>query len=91
MSRSDQEFYKKPATETVSFKNGFHGRTMGALALTWKEQYRKPFEPLMPGNAFATYGDLKSAAKVIKRGKTAVVFVEPAQGEGGIFQPMRNF
>ena len=91
MSRSDQEFYKKPATETVSFKNGFHGRTMGALALTWKEQYRKPFEPLMPGNAFATYGDLKSAAKVIKRGKTAVVFVEPAQGEGGIFPADAEF
>jgi len=91
MSKSDQEFYKQPATETVSFKNGFHGRTMGALALTWKEQYRKPFEPLMPGNTFATYGDLKSAAKVIKRGKTAVVFVEPAQGEGGIFPADAEF
>lgn len=85
MSESDREFYKEPAFETVSFKNGFHGRTLGALALTWKEQYRKPFEPLMPGNQFATYGNLKSAEKLIKRGKTAVVFVEPAQGEGGIF------
>ena len=59
--------------------------------MTWKEQYRKPFEPLMPGNAFATDGDLKSAAKVIKRGKTAVVFVEPAQGEGGIFPADAEF
>ena len=91
MSKSEQELCGGPATETVSFKNGFHGRTMGALALTWKEEYRKPFEPLMPGNAFATYGDLKSAAEVIKKGKTAVVFVEPAQGEGGIFPADAEF
>jgi len=73
------------ATETVSFKNGFHGRTMGALSLTWKEGYRKPFAPLVPGNTFATYGDLDSAAQAIVKGKTCAVFVEPVQGEGGIY------
>lgn len=42
----------EPATEFISFSNSFHGRTMGALALTSKEQYRSPFEPLMPGVTF---------------------------------------
>jgi len=37
------------ATELVAFTNGFHGRTLGALSLTSKVQYRTPFEPLVPG------------------------------------------
>ena len=79
------------ATETVSFKNGFHGRTMGALALTWKEAYRTPFAPLVPGNSFAVYGDLDSAAQLIVKGKTCAVFVEPVQGEGGIYPADAEF
>lgn len=71
-------------SELVSFTNSFHGRTMGALALTYKEQYKTPFMPMVPGAQLATYNDLESAAAVIKKGKTAAVFVEPVQGEGGI-------
>jgi len=37
------------ATELIAFTNGFHGRTLGALSLTSKVQYRTPFEPLVPG------------------------------------------
>lgn len=51
--RSDTRWFKfgKPrsASELVSFTSGFHGRTLGALALTSKAQYRTPFEPLIPG------------------------------------------
>eukprot|EP00200_Dunaliella_tertiolecta_P010522 CAMPEP_0202368366 /NCGR_PEP_ID=MMETSP1127-20130417/482_1 /ASSEMBLY_ACC=CAM_ASM_000462 /TAXON_ID=3047 /ORGANISM="Dunaliella tertiolecta, Strain CCMP1320" /LENGTH=470 /DNA_ID=CAMNT_0048963775 /DNA_START=18 /DNA_END=1430 /DNA_ORIENTATION=+ len=71
-------------SELVSFTGSFHGRTMGSLALTYKEQYKTPFLPVMPGAVEAKYNDLESAKKVIQKGKTAAVFVEPVQGEGGI-------
>lgn len=65
---------------------------MGALALTYKEGYRTPFEPVMPGAAtFAEYGNLESAAAAIKKGKTAAVFVEPVQGEGGVYPATKEF
>ena len=54
-------------SEIVCFSASFHGRTMGALALTYKEQYKTPFAPVMPGVKQATYQDLESAAKVIKK------------------------
>ena len=81
----------KAATETVSFENGFHGRTFGALSLTWKEGYRTPFAPLVPGNSFAPYGDLEQARRLIVKGKTCAVFVEPVQGEGGIYPADADF
>ena len=44
-------------TRLVAATGGFHGRTMGALALTAKEAYRKPFEPLPGEVRFVEYGD----------------------------------
>ena len=70
-------------SQIVAFTGGFHGRTMGALAATYKAQYRDPFAPLMPGVSFAPYNDLDAAAEVI-RDETCAVIVEPIQGEGGV-------
>ncbi|KAK9132839.1 hypothetical protein Scep_012367 [Stephania cephalantha] len=82
---------KQPATEFISFTNSFHGRTMGALALTSKVQYRSPFEPVMPGVTFLEYGNIEAARKAIQHGKAAAVFVEPIQGEGGIHSATKEF
>jgi acetylornithine/N-succinyldiaminopimelate aminotransferase len=74
----------------IAFKGSFHGRTFGALALTDREKYRMPFEPLVPGAAFARFGDVADVeAKLDSR--TCAVIVEPVQGEGGIFPADRRF
>ncbi len=56
-----------------------------------QEGYRKPFEPLMPGVSFAPYGDIDAVRKLAKRGKTAAIFCEPVQGEGGIRPANHDF
>ncbi|MDQ7030100.1 MAG: aspartate aminotransferase family protein [Ardenticatenia bacterium] len=76
--------------EIVAFSRAFHGRSMGALAVTANEAYRKSFEPLVPGVRWATFNDLESARQVIGP-RTAAVIVEPIQGEGGIFPATHEF
>jgi acetylornithine/N-succinyldiaminopimelate aminotransferase len=70
-------------TEIVCFTGAFHGRTMGAVALTPKEKYQKAFMPLMPGAVLAEFNNLESAKAAIGE-KTAGVIIEPIQGEGGV-------
>lgn len=70
-------------TGIVAFHNGFHGRTMGALATTYKSHYREPFAPLVPGVQFAPFNDRDAAATLVND-QTCAVIVEPVQGEGGI-------
>lgn len=67
----------------VATRRGFHGRTMGALAATWKNEYREPFEPLAGGFEAVPYGDGEALAEAVDE-ETAAVIVEPIQGEGGI-------
>jgi predicted acetylornithine/succinylornithine family transaminase len=70
-------------TRYVAFLHSFHGRTMGALSVTADEHYRTPFEPLVPGVAFASADDLDAIDRLIDD-RTAAVVVEPIQGEGGV-------
>lgn len=70
-------------TNIVAFSGSFHGRTMGALAVTLRDKYQKAFEPLMPGVVRAEYNDLASAENAIDD-QTCAVIVEPIQGEGGV-------
>ena len=51
----------------ISFTGSFHGRTLGALALTYKEQYKTPFSPGLPGARMVPYMDLDAAAEVIQK------------------------
>lgn len=74
---------RKHKTQVVAFSGSFHGRTMGAVAVTSREKYRAPFEPVMPGARFAPFNDLDAAAAAITDDVCAVV-VEPIQGEGGL-------
>jgi len=67
--------------ELVAFSEGFHGRTMGALACTANARYREAFEPLIGGVRLGTYNDLDS---VQLDEQVAAVIVEPIQGEGGV-------
>lgn len=73
----------------IGMTNSFHGRTMGSLAITDKEDYQKPFLPLMGGVEFVEFGDLRKLKLAIDN-KTAAVFVEVIQGEGGIVFPKES-
>jgi predicted acetylornithine/succinylornithine family transaminase len=69
--------------ELIAFERSFHGRTMGTLSLTWTAKYREPFEPLVPGVRFCPWNDLDALRDALSP-KTAAVFLEPVQGEGGV-------
>ncbi|MDR1767887.1 MAG: acetylornithine transaminase [Propionibacteriaceae bacterium] len=67
----------------VAMEGAFHGRTLGALALTWTAKYREPFEPLPGGVEFIPFGDFGALAAAVDETVAAVV-VEPVQGENGV-------
>jgi len=69
--------------EMVSLQNSFHGRTMGALSITGQEKYRKEFEPLLSGVKFVPQNDITALEQVVSD-RTAGIFIEWIQGEGGI-------
>jgi acetylornithine/LysW-gamma-L-lysine aminotransferase len=76
--------------EVIAMMGGYHGKTMGALSATWKEKYRRPFEPLVPGFKHVPRYNIQKVKEAITE-KTAAVIVEPIQGESGIVVPPPDF
>jgi acetylornithine/N-succinyldiaminopimelate aminotransferase len=77
-------------THLVSTEESFHGRTMGALALTSKAAYREPFEPLPGEVTFVPYGDAAALDAAVSD-RTAAVVLEPLQGEAGVNVPPDDY
>ncbi len=74
----------------VALKNAFHGRTMGSLSVTWKEKFRKPFEPLIQPVEFVEPNNVDDLEKKVDDG-TACVILEPVQGEAGVYPLEEGF
>jgi len=70
-------------TKIVAAMRGFHGRTMGALSATWRKEFREGFEPLVPGFVHVPYNDVTALRAAVDE-STALVLLEPVQGEGGV-------
>lgn len=70
-------------TTIVAAEGSFHGRTMGALALTSKAAYREPFEPLPGDVRWVRYGDATALREAVDE-SVAAVLLEPIQGEAGV-------
>ncbi|MFI9408110.1 acetylornithine transaminase [Nocardia sp. NPDC052316] len=74
----------------IACEEAFHGRTMGALALTGQAAKRTPFEPLPAGVVHVPYGDAAALAAVVDQ-DTAAVFLEPMMGESGVVVPPADY
>ncbi|HXQ49090.1 MAG TPA: aminotransferase class III-fold pyridoxal phosphate-dependent enzyme [Thermoplasmata archaeon] len=69
--------------KVVAAMRGFHGRTFGALSATWRREFREPFEPLVPGFEHVPFNDVAALTDAVDD-RTALVLLEPVQGEGGV-------
>ncbi|MGW0083367.1 acetylornithine transaminase [Streptomyces sp. NPDC003393] len=77
-------------THMVATRGGFHGRTMGALALTGQPGKQEPFLPLPGDVTHVPYGDAQALAAAVTE-ETALVIIEPIQGENGVVVPPAGY
>jgi len=77
-------------TKFLAMENSFHGRTMGSVATTYTEKYRKPFAPVMPGVEFVKFNDVEDLKSKFTDDVCAIC-IETVQGEGGIQPVSREF
>ena len=69
--------------QMVAMKGAYHGKSLGALSLTFSPKYRKPFAPLIEGVSFSSFGNVDALRDAVTS-ETALVIIEPIQGESGI-------
>ncbi|TFH55231.1 acetylornithine transaminase [Glutamicibacter arilaitensis] len=74
-----------PRTKVIALEHSFHGRTLGALSLTYKEKYRAPFAPLPENVSWIPAGDIEALRAAVDETVSAV-FIEPIQGEAGVLE-----
>ena len=75
----------------LSCENSYHGKTIGALSVTAKPNYQKPFAPLLPECRTVPYGDLECLEQRLRTREFAAFIVEPIQGEGGMVVPPEEY
>jgi acetylornithine/N-succinyldiaminopimelate aminotransferase len=86
LARRYGKLHRDGAFEVITAYNSFHGRTMGTVAATGQPHYQVNFTPLLPGFVHVDYNDVEGIMSATTD-KTAAVFLEPVQGEGGVNIP----
>lgn len=76
--------------EIIAMEHSFHGRSMGALAVTGNKHYQEAFGPMIPGIRFAQFNNLDSVKELVND-KTCAVIFETIQGEGGVYPAKKEF
>lgn len=76
--------------EIIAMEHSFHGRSMGALAVTGNRHYQEAFGPMIPGIKFAKYNNLESVKELVND-KTCAIIFETVQGEGGVYPVKPEF
>ena len=74
---------KQIGTKFLALEQSFHGRTFGSMATTYKDKYREPFAPVMPGVEFVRFNDIEDLRAKFSHDVCAIL-VEAIQGEGGV-------
>jgi putrescine aminotransferase len=75
----------------IAMKGGYHGKTLGALSVTYNPLYRAPYEPLLPDVEFVPFGDAAALDVALNRGSDCCVIVEPVQSECGVVIPPEGY
>ena len=76
--------------EVIAMEHSFHGRSMGALAVTGNKHYQEAFGPMIPGIRFAQFNNLDSVKELVND-KTCAIIFETIQGEGGVYPAKKEF
>jgi acetylornithine/N-succinyldiaminopimelate aminotransferase len=75
----------------LTFFDGFHGRTYGAMSATAQKKFHQGFYPILPGFHYAPFNDIKAAKAILAKHKFAAIMLEPLQAEGGVNLATKEF
>ena len=90
LARRYGKLHRDGAYEVITAFNSFHGRTMATVAATGQPHYQESFTPLLPGFVHVDFNDVEAIMNATTD-RTAAVFLEPVQGEGGVNIPADDY